>query len=147
LSEAHDSGVVTARQKASGPPRVPRQTTAASGISTIRLRYSTAEPSPSPVPAGGLRRTRRGRGRSSGTRPGPDVSTSGPAAVCSVVIGYFDELDAALGVGLATVATPSFCSMPATMPVFASKNSLATGVQPPRSAMVNSFDGVGKVRP
>ena len=36
LSAAQESGVLTARQKS--PPRVPRQTTAASGSSTIRLR-------------------------------------------------------------------------------------------------------------
>src|SRR5215475_4128910 len=101
LSAAHESGVVTARQKTSGPPRVPRQTTAASGTRTIRLRYSTAVPRPRPVPTGGLRRYRGGGGE---TRTGPDVSTSGPASVAAAVVtGYFELL----GVGLATVATPS----------------------------------------
>ncbi len=38
LSDAHESGVVTRRQKSAGPALVPRQTTAASGMSTIRLR-------------------------------------------------------------------------------------------------------------
>src|SRR5438552_1688671 len=46
LREGHEAGVVTCRQTSAGPAFVPRQTTAASGMSTIRLRYVTARPSP-----------------------------------------------------------------------------------------------------
>ena len=48
--------------------------------------------------------------------------------------------DAALN-GYPLVDTPMSCSMPATMPLVASKNSGSSLSQPPRLSIVKTFDG------
>src|SRR6476646_4141055 len=110
-SADHESGVRTAAQNAPGPPAPACQTTAASGISTMRLRYNTAVPSPRPV---------RARGR---------------ASVNSTVDNYL-AVGLALVLGVTDVATPRPCSIEAMTLTIGSNRSLFTFDHPPRSAMV-----------
>ncbi len=110
--------LATSSQNAARPSCSERSTSAASGSRTTTLSQSVLTPKPSaPAPP---------------TRPRSRRRASGAVVVAAEAI-YL------------AVETPASSSILATEPCCGSKSSSLTFDQPPRSAIVSTFDGVANV--